>query len=83
MVLTEKQKKVIDFIRNSNDKQITKKQAMGLIDTHYYNGAKHVGDCLSRMVNSGLLERVKAGVFIIGKGKTKKIEVTENQTSLF
>jgi len=83
MALSEKQLMVIQFIQKSDDKQITKKQAMGLIDTHYYNGSKHVGDCLSRMVNAGLLERIKNGVFIIGKGKTAIIEENKNQPSLF
>lgn len=45
---------------------------MGLINTHYCNGDKHVGDCLSRMVKSGLLIRVKPGVFITGNGKKNK-----------
>lgn len=86
MALTWKQKTVIDFINKSIDKQITKKQAMELINDHYANGAKHVGDCLSRMVNSGLLERVKSGTFTIGKGKLvgkQGIEENKNQTQLF
>lgn len=83
MSLTEKQKKVIEFCRN-NDNRITKKQAMELINTHYHNGEKHVGDALSRMVKAGLLIREKPGVFLLGKG-TRSLPVTiiDNQSELF
>ncbi len=82
MALTWKQRKVLTFINESEDNQITLKQAMGIIDTHYCNGEKHVGNTLSRMVKSGLLERVKPGVFIAGKGM-KEIKSSSNQTNLF
>ena len=70
MSLTTKQSAVLKFCHDNGG--ITKSQAMGLINTHYCNGDKHVGDCLSRMVKSGLLIRVKPGVFITGKGKKSK-----------
>ena len=31
--------------------------------TYYHNGEKYVGEILGRMVNAGLIERVKPGVF--------------------
>lgn len=83
MSLTEKQKKVIDFCR-SNGNKITKQEAMNLINDHYCNGDKHVGETLSRMVKAGLLNRIKPGHFELGKGtRSKPITIIENQSSLF
>lgn len=83
MALTEKQIKVIEFCRQNNN-TITKKDAMGLINTHYCNGEKHVGDCLSRMVKAGLLIRVKPGHFTLGSGtKNKPSTIVKNQINLF
>jgi hypothetical protein len=76
MALTVKQKKVINFC-HQNGGNITKKQAMELIDDYYYNGAKWVGDVLSRMVKAGMLTRVKPGTFKTGKGNI------HNQPDLF
>ena len=83
MKLTIKQQKVVDFIRKSSDNQITKKQAVELIDDHYCNGSKHVGEVLSRMVKSGTLKRIKNGVFTLGNGKGPKTFIVQNQNSLF
>lgn len=81
MSLTPKQSAVLQFCHDNGG--ITKAQAMGLINTHYCNGEKHVGDCLSRMVKSGLLIRVKPGVFITGKGKKNKpATIDAGQTKL-
>lgn len=71
MALTPKQRAVLEFCQK-NGGQITKEQAMQLIDTHYAHGAKHVGDCIGRMIKSGLLIRVKRGVFQAGTGKKNK-----------
>jgi hypothetical protein len=81
MSLTLKQSAVLQFCHENGG--ITKAQAMGLINTHYCNGDKHVGDCLSRMVKSGLLIRVKPGVFITGNGKKNKpASIVAGQTKL-
>lgn len=83
MALSDKQKKVIAYCR-AHEGKITKKEAMELIDTHYYNGEKHVGEVLSKMVKAGLLIREKPGHFKIGKGtRSKPVPGTENQTKLF
>jgi len=83
MALSEKQKKVLEYCRE-HDGKITKQEAMTIIDTHYCNGEKHVGDVLSRMVNAGLLIREKPGNFRIGKGtRSKPVPGSGNQTSLF
>jgi len=83
MKLSVKQQKIINFINKSQDKQITKKQAIELVDDYYYNASKYVGEILSNMVKSGTLERIKNGVFKIGKGKGQKIFIVENQNKLF
>jgi predicted transcriptional regulator len=70
MSLTPKQAAVLQFVHEHG--QITKDQAMRIINTHYSNGAKHVGDCIGRMVKAGLLIRVKRGVFVRGTGKKNK-----------
>jgi len=83
MKLSVKQQKIINFINKSEDKQITKKQAIELVDDYYYNASKYVGEILSSMVKSGSLERIKNSVFKIGKGKSQKVFVVENQNKLF
>lgn len=81
-MLTEKQSIILQFVHKNG--QITKQDAMELINTHYCNGEKHVGDCLSRMVNARLLKRIKPGVFVLGSGKKIVTEaVDENQLNLF
>jgi hypothetical protein len=82
MPLSDKQKKVLAYC-HAHDGKITKKEAMSIIDDHYCNGEKHVGDVLSRMVKAGLLTREKPGVFKIGKGGRSKSAGIENQTQLF
>jgi predicted transcriptional regulator of viral defense system len=81
MALTWKQKKVIQYAI-SHGGLITKAEAMGLINTHYRNGAKHVGDCLARMVKQGYLTRVKNGVYKVG-GVKPQDAVDPNQTHIF
>ncbi len=67
---------------------ITKAEAVALIGDRYYRHAdKYVGDILSRMVDAGMLTRVKPGVFTIGNGKAKVKAKPEGgddgQSSLF
>ena len=84
MALTPKQKQIVEFA-NSNNRQITKKQAVDLIGGCYYcNESKHVGDVLSRMVNSGLLKRLKNGHFQISEKKTETVKniINPNQLEL-
>lgn len=65
--------------------EITKKKAVELTGHFYFcNEEKHVGDILSRMVNSGKLERIKNGLFKLGKGsKSIKEQSIGNQSELF
>lgn len=81
---SEKQSKILDWAMSNTE--ITKRKAVELIGGDYYHNAdKHVGDVLSRMVNSGLLKRIKNGVYALGDGirKTDTEPVPENQLKLF
>ena len=82
-MLTEKQKIVINWCIQ-HDGKITKREAMQLINDHYCNGAKHVGEVLSRMVKAGLLNRITPGNFSVGNGyRIKQLTIIENQQQLF
>jgi predicted transcriptional regulator len=52
---------------------------------YYYNGEKHLGTILSRMVKKGTIERVKKGTFKYIDIPTRKIreEENKNQNKLF
>ena len=82
--MTTEQKQIMAILQ-ANGGEVTKAQVVESIGGNYYcNGDKHVGDRLSRMVKSGMLIRVKPGVFKIGTGKKSKPEiVAEGQTTLF
>jgi len=82
--MTPEQKEILQLL-HQNGGTLTKKQVVDSLDCYYHNGAKHIGDRLSRMVNAGMLKRVKPGVFEAGSGKRAgPVEpVNENQTMLF
>ena len=81
--MTPDQRKIINFIQSKGT--ATKAEIVALDGGQYYcNADKYIGDRLSRMVNAGMLERVKPGVFRIGSGKNPGNDpVNENQTKLF
>lgn len=80
--MTPEQRTIYDFVRAKGE--ATKKEITEIADHYYCNGEKHIGDRLSRMVNAGLLIRVKKGVFKPGLGKKHRPqELPENQQSLF
>ena len=83
-MLTPEQKAILAFARNVGG-SFTKGEAVKEFGSEYYhNGAKHVGDRLSRMVNAGLLEREAKGRYKIGKGKKNKpATIDAAQTDLF
>jgi hypothetical protein len=82
--MTPEQKQIIAILQ-ANGGEATKTQVVKEIGRNYYcNGEKHVGQRLSRMVNAGLLIRVKPGVFKIGKGsKSKRTTIADGQPTLF
>lgn len=79
--MTDKQQIIFDYVKSNG--QITKQKAVEFIGKNYYcNADKHVGDVLSRMVKSGLLKRIKPGLFELGD-RTNKAAVPQNQLGLF
>jgi hypothetical protein len=81
--MTPDQRKIINFIQSKGT--ATKAEIVAFDGGQYYcNADKYIGDRLSRMVNAGMLERVKPVVFRIGSGKNPGNDpVNENQTKLF
>jgi len=81
--MTDKQKIVFEYVRENGI--ITNDKADKLIGgTYYHNSRKYVGEVLSRMVKSGLLLRVKKGIYKLGYRTNKKPDaVPENQLQLF
>lgn len=80
----EKQKEILDFL--SKVPQATLNDIYTNVSFSYYcNANKHLGDMMSRLVNSGKVERLKKGTFkfVSFVGKKKQSENNENQTSLF
>ena len=81
-MITEKQKKILQFAYN-NENKVTSKNALELIGNDYYcNSEKYVSEVLSRMVKSGLLKRVKKGSFEILKKQTVYNISNPNQFNL-
>lgn len=69
--MTPQQREIYNFVRSKGE--ATKKEISEKFDGYFHNGDKHIGERLSRMVNAGMLERTKKGVY----------KVVENQTALF
>lgn len=84
MALTPQQTQILKDAQ-ANGGTITKKEVVAMYGRCYYhNGAKHLGDILSRMVKGGLLIREKPGVFKVWKGtKNKPATIAESQQTLF
>lgn len=81
----DRRKDVLKFFNGDRTKEYTKAEIIkGAGLYYYYNGDKHAGDVLSRMVKSGLLIRVKKGLFKLGSGnKPNKELINPNQTNIF
>jgi predicted transcriptional regulator of viral defense system len=82
--MTTDQRAILNFVRSKGE--ATKREICEIADRYYCNGDNYVGERLSRMVDAGLLERVRPGVFRVGKGKEKPAKVepgNENQLNLF
>lgn len=75
---------VLKFFNGDKTKEYSKQEIIKGAGLYYYhNGNKHAGDVLSRMVKSGLLIRVKNGVFKLGSGNKKQnIVINPNQLDL-
>lgn len=76
--MTPEQKQIMAILQ-ANGGEVTKAQVVEAIGGDYYcNGSFHVGNSLSRMVNSGILIRVNPGVFKIGRGNRSKPSTADN-----
>ena len=82
--MTPDQRDIMNIV-NAHGGECTKADIVAKLGGNYYcNGDKHVGDRISRMVKSGLLIRLKPGLYKIGKGKkSNPSTIAEGQTSLF
>jgi len=80
----ERQKEVLACFKGNKELCLKKQEIIKMAQMYYFhNTDKHVGDVLSRMVNSGLLIRVSKGVFKLGNGNKKKEQIIDkNQTTL-
>lgn len=81
--LTDKQKRILHFI---GDDEVTKRKIVTRFQGwHYANASHHIGMILSRMVKSGLIDRVKKGVYkkVSKKGQATTPEANEKQLKLF
>lgn len=63
----KRQHTILEAFRNKDC--FTKAEAVDLIGIYYYcNAHKYVGDVLARMVKRRLIERIKRGVYRVGRG---------------
>ena len=77
-MLSKNQRIIIDYLDSNSQINLTK--AVDLVgDNIYANKKKHVGMTMTRMVNRGLLERVKPGLYKLGSPNIQAKEANENQ----
>ena len=63
--MTDKQKKIID-LANKQGGTVTKREAvLELKDDYFHDPDRYIGMVLTRMVNSGMLVRLKHGVYSV------------------
>lgn len=84
----ERQKQILEVFNDTQEILSKKaiKEKTGI--SYYYNTDKHLGDILGRMVNNGLLERVKKGYFkwtgsTLPNHRKNQIIIPKEQTQLF
>jgi hypothetical protein len=85
MALTQHQKAILEYVA---DKEKTKSQIVNKFNAWHYgeSSSRLIGEMLSRMVDRGLLIRVKKGVFKRGPGITinsKSVNIDKDQLSIF
>lgn len=78
-----RQIQILKTFQDDKDIILSKSEIKELSGISYHcNTNKHLGDCLSRMVKNGMLERVSKGKYKLGSGN-KHINQPKNQTKLF
>ena len=86
MALTDHQRAILKFIGEPG-REVKKSEIVDEFSYwHYCNSSKHIGDTLSRMVKTGLLDRVKVGTYRLGRSRSGTIAATisdPGQQSLF
>ena len=82
-MLSPKQKVIVKYLQSHET--IDFDTVRSLIDDHYRNGAKHCSEAMSRMVERGIVVRVKKGIYKLGnpKSNASKESVDINQTNIF
>lgn len=84
--ITERQRHIINFIRNHEDESVKLNDIVNEFKGWYYhNGRKHVSDIVFRMLKSGKLVKPKHGYYKLNDNPSKpfKGETDPNQTNLF
>ncbi len=85
-MLTAHQQLILSLVREKGGRATKEDIVAKFHYWHYVNAKKHIGDTLSRMVNAGLLKRIKPGLYEHGTGTKQKPAVIEsdiNQVKLF
>ena len=81
--MTENQKRIVKAATMTGG-VITTKEAIAIIGSSYYwNGAKHTGEVLNRMVKSGMLKRTQRGIYEIEPLGQAPAPSNDNQIKLF
>lgn len=80
--MREKQK-IIILKAHANGGQITKREAVDLLQGFYYcNAEKYVGETLSRMVKGRIMVRLKKGLYQLADVALLNIPVVEDKSQL-
>lgn len=71
-MLTPQQSEILSFVKKQGV-PVTFRQVVDEFEDNYHsNGEQCIGQILGRMVNAGLLQRHRKGVYILGPGKKQK-----------
>ena len=81
--MTPEQTQIIKWAKSVGGRFTTKEANDQFGSDYHHNGAFHVGERLGRMVDAGLLIRVKRGFYTIGKGtKSNPANTDDGQTKI-
>jgi len=81
-MIGKRQKEILQFCYGKE--KVTKKEIVSEFGGWYYcSKSQNIGRVLSGMCKSGLLQRIKNGVFKIGAGRKSNVLIDDSQISLF